>query len=224
MILFMVLTMLFTACGKLNRDYELALCGSYAVPWMAIHDLKGGTFSSEVLEEDAYGRILYTYTAKNQITGEKETAVVICQKIDTEYVYYYEDRCFLLGNYTPAEMDSFKAENHWGKPLVEKNLSRRANKISYDLYIMTDNNLTFLRVKGACRDQLQLTQEQVKSMFFIDMDSAGHELYLLPTDDKFYIIMVNSMYQVVSMSFTAENFEPSEVAAFKQNNGWRYGY
>ena len=62
----------FSACSDESEDMKLAVCGSYAVPGMFCHDLKGGTYSCDVIERDSYGRILFLYETASVITEKNE--------------------------------------------------------------------------------------------------------------------------------------------------------
>ena len=89
--------------------------GSSAVPGLYCSDLKSGTYTVNILERDGQGRILYEYTTKSLITGEQETAVVICQKCDNDFVYFYEDKCYLTGEPSEEEIRQLKVQNRWGE-------------------------------------------------------------------------------------------------------------
>lgn len=81
-----------SGCVDESENLKLAACGSYAVPGMFCHDLKGGTFTCNVVERDSYGRILFWYETTNIITRNKEKVYLICQEMDSKYVYF----CVLL--------------------------------------------------------------------------------------------------------------------------------
>ena len=227
--LLLLVSILFSlaACASTDIHLELALCGSYAVPGMFCSDLKGGSFSCEILEEDSQGRILYEYTTKNLISGNEDTALVICQKIDDESVFYYEDVCFLLSGYSAQDVEQLKEANDWNAPLDESKLSRRVKNISLDLFIMPDDALEHKSVRQACIRTLQINPEQAKDLFLLDTDGYGKTLYLFiagsSTGYLRYFIITDSSYRIAFMEIVDGLVNPDAVASFKQENGWTYG-
>ena len=148
----LLLLMLTTSsCMRAGQFLELILCGAYAVPGMFQHDPKGGSLKSNVIEEDPEGRIIFELTGRNVISGERETVLVVCQHIDADYVYFYEDKCYLYPGYTETDIDSLKARNDWGSPLNWDKMSVRSNSISFDLYINTDSILEYQEIDSAIR-------------------------------------------------------------------------
>lgn len=218
---------LMTSCTSTDRSLSLALCGSYAVPGMFCADLKGGSFSCEILETDSKGRILYEYTAENIVTGDNDTALVICQKIDADYVFYYEDICYLLSEYSAQEIEQLKTANDWDSPLDSGKMSKRANKISYDLVIIPDNDLEYVQVRQACLKKMQINAEQIKELCILDADNCGSALYLLVTenntDEQTYIVIVDPTYHISSLEIKDKKIDPLELASFKQTSGWSSG-
>ena len=150
------------SCKDISPRHEMLVCGSYSVPGMICYDLKGGKFDCEILEEDSHGRILYEYTTKNVITDKEETALVICQMFDSEYVYFYEDKCYLLSGYENSEIDKLKEQNDWNEALDQSKMSRREINISFDLVLMTDSKIEANSVRSACRKELGINDKQLQ--------------------------------------------------------------
>ena len=222
-----LIAILLPGCGRASLDMELALCGSYAVPGMPLHDLKGGTFTCNILEKDSYGRILYEYTAENIITGQAQTALVICQKIDGDYVYFYEDYCYLLGDYTEEQIDYLKVRNDWGYALNEKLCSRRKNAISFDLYIVTDANYWGSELDDIFSRSFSVESDQIKDYCLLDEDSSGNALFwvIISEDgmDTPYFAIVDPSGNAAVMKITADAPYWKELTSFKQAQGWVYG-
>ena len=216
-----------TACSNKGRFLELTLCGAYAVPGTFHSDLKGNVSSVMILEEDVYGRILFEYVTTSVIKEEKITALVICQKIDSKYVYFYEDQCYLFSVNEEPEIDLLKANNDWGIPLNESKMSRRANKVSFDLFIVNDSSLNGQRIRDEFASAAGVSKSQVLRYGFLDIDNAkSHELYWIyihsEDGDEYYFAISNESYQISYLNVT-DGFDPTEVAALKQDSGWRYG-
>lgn len=137
---------LFISCSAISPTMTLAVCGSYAVPGMFTAELKGNHYSCEILEEDDYGRVLFEFKGDSVLSGNEETAVVICQKYDEEYVFFLEDRCYCLNPSDPSDVDQLKQENAWNKPLELEKMSRRQIRVSSDLFLMTESSLSISKI------------------------------------------------------------------------------
>ncbi|MBQ2667822.1 MAG: hypothetical protein IJF56_04260 [Clostridia bacterium] len=132
-ILFMICTL--TACKSVSQEISLAACGSFAVPDIYTFDLKGGSFSCEVLETDTYGRILFKYTTFSETTGEPEkTAYVICQKYDQKHVYYYTDVCYTFED-AADELEKLKTANDWNCEWNDEKVTCHGYTVSFDLFL-----------------------------------------------------------------------------------------
>ena len=214
------------ACSSTDVHIELAVCGSYAVPGMFCSDLKGGSFSCEIWEEDGQGRILYEYTTTNHISQKEETVLLICQKIDDSYVYFYEDICYLSPGYTAEDIELLKDRNDWDAAVDETKLSRRTKTISFDLYIVPETFSEYRSLRTACIQALQITEEQVQDILILDADGRGKELYLLvaenDTGEQQFLTIVDAAYHVSTMEIIGGIVSPDEVATFKQESEWSY--
>ena len=87
--------------------------------------------SIEVIETDEYGRVMFFYNEGHSRYG---TALIIMQKSEDGYVYYYQDDCYTpyikVENYNVYQSSSYqlmftndmilqlKDKNDWNKPLV----------------------------------------------------------------------------------------------------------
>ena len=109
----LMLIALLSGCGSTNKRDHLVACGSYAVPGMDCSDLKGNHYTCEMLEEDSYGRVLFSYEIYNVVSGKEENALIVCQLMDGEDVYFYEDVCFLIGDYNDEDIVQIKEKNDW---------------------------------------------------------------------------------------------------------------
>jgi hypothetical protein len=224
--IFIVLNTFSSCSARADIHLELALCGSYAVPGMFCADLKGGVSNTTVLEKDDYGRIMFTYSAPNMITQETGTALVICQQIDREYVYFYEDICYILQDYDGDAAETLKAQNDWNCPLDYTKVSKRANEISFDLFIVTDSALPYGRVLEAVSGALKTGTDQISELQFIDMDSSGNQLFWCSAaangGSKSYILLVSCGGDVAVMELQDNVVAADEIADFKAENGWTY--
>lgn len=215
---------LFTGCTSNTQTTDLAICGSFGVPGMFCVDLKGSAYECVVLEEDTQGRVLYSYTTQSVITGKKEKAVVICQQRNAEAVYYYEDICYLLGEWTQDDLVLLKERNDWNLPLDYSKTTSKDNKRTLDGYIATKGDLEYKQVQQACCKELGIMQQQIEELCFLDTDSSKMELYWLVANEdsgkKSYFVLVNDNYHVVVLCAERNMNALTDLVSFKQNNGW----
>ena len=110
-----MLILLLSGCddfGKYRGEYpELMVVATNSLIFTNVYS---GIYI-EVLEEDGYGRKLFTFTGL-----DNNKAILICQKSDTSKSYYYEDKNYLQVNTFEIDNDvlaDLKEKNDWNKPL-----------------------------------------------------------------------------------------------------------
>ncbi len=89
----------------------------------------GSKVSVEILEEDAYGRTLASYeTLLDEEPDIKCRTLIICQKTEDSYAYFYPDFNFIIKpegeEFSEEEIGNLKEGNDWGKPLNDEKMSR----------------------------------------------------------------------------------------------------
>ena len=205
----------------LSEDNLLSVCGSFAVPGLYCSDLKGGTYTVNILERDEQGRILYEYTAKSLITGKQETALVICQQLENSAVWFFEDECYLLGESTEQSIARLKERNQWGKELSLAYASKREINITSDLFLTMDAPFEHSKLKEECCKKWGLSQSQIKELAILDT-AAGSGLYWLVYENggktvSGYFLATSQGYAFLEATSHAS---PETLAAFKAENGW----
>ncbi len=217
---------LLTSCNVKSEFYDLAICGSYAVPGMYCDDLKGNSVSCDVIEKDLYGRILFKYETNSIITSQNEIAYVICQKYDSDYVYFYEDECYLFAKDFEKDSIELKEKNDWNKQLDESKMSRRENKLTFDLQIANSQNLSLSEIEEICASKFQVDSSDIELQGFVDCDSSGKELLLISnsnSEPKMYFVLINN-YNTAVLEATDQMVNQSQLAEFKRENSWVYGF
>ena len=213
-----------SGCVDESENLKLAVCGSYAVPGMFCHDLKGGTFTCNVVERDSYGRILFWYETTNIITRNKEKVYVICQEIDSKYVYFYEDICYDSLADGTADLDQLKCANDWDQPIQKQRMSKRTREISFDLFLVTESEINYGDAQNAVCTSLGIREDQINAFLSLDANPAGQELFWLSADhdgkEELFFVLVHEDCSVFWTS--AHNWSPMELHNFKQENGWIY--
>lgn len=106
-----------TSAGASDYDYALSVIQA-SVPYIGGMDLR--LDSIKLLETDAYGRNLFVY----EMGLSSISALLIIQKTDEKFVYYYEDLCYLIQNtdaqdFSGNDKDLIKNNNSWNQPLDE---------------------------------------------------------------------------------------------------------
>ena len=187
-------------------------------------DLKGGSFACNVLEQDAYGRILYTYTTENVVTQNVETATVICQAIDEKYVYYYENVCFAFGELTAEQIEILKQNNAWNCELDYSRMASKSRKTSLDLVIIVKSSIERSKLLAVCCDELNVEEVQIKELCFLGSNSGNMELYWLSLEQenngvRFFLI-TNEDYNVAFLQSDGSLDSIATIALFKLQNGW----
>lgn len=224
MVFLVVLIMLIlSSCAQAGHFLELALCGAYAVPGMYDPDLKSAA-SPVTLEEDTQGRILFEFTHQNSITGESGTALVICQYIDAEYVYYYEDQCYLYNCNSEEDIALLKSQNDWGLPLNFEKMSLRPNDISIDLFIVPDRVLKWKNIQDTVKLGLSGLQATPIESHLLDVNPNGYELYWIEAvangTETYYYAIIDADYNIAFMPVENPVIAPAEITVFKYDNGW----
>ena len=224
---------LLASCAfqKNNTTMKLKICGSYGVPGMLTYDLKGTETAAEIMEIDTEGRVLFSYIAKSCITEKREQILAICQKADDEYVYFYEDNCYLLHGYTQEDIETLKESNDWGSPLDESKMSRRSSKTSIDLFLIGDTNIAPIdmdKLKEQVMKELNAARSEIIECLVLDRDAAGNGLAFLHVfrdgQNEKYFVFTNSVYAVDFLEIEEGIIDTYALAAFKKENKWKYGF
>ena len=229
-VLFSGLFTLYIKNMPVSQSIKLHVCGSHAVPGMYHSDTKGSDI--EVIETDSEGRILFEYSAPDVIRGGSienyQTALVICQKYDDDYVYFYEDICYLKQYDTDEAIDRLKEQNDWGKALDESKCSRRPILITFDLVAYTDETIPYDQVRNLAKIIKCLSDDQIQDMGLLDVDHMGGVLYYLKYTDgentEKCFVLVNQNGKIAVLSIENDVVSPDGLAQFKKENGWAYRY
>ncbi len=213
--------MTLSSCGGKAAPLNLKICGSYAVPGMFCFDLKGTETTYEIKETDSEGRILFEYTAKNEISRNTESVLVICQSYDRNTISFYEDICWTSSYETEADISEFKEQNDWNLPLNQSKMSSRMHSVTFDYFIDINFKADLSKVKFLCCDFLDISQSQIRNLSFVD-NSNGKVMYLCTLTDELtcYLVMYDEATGVKCLEVPDGQFDKSEYIKFKQENGW----
>ena len=223
-LILLAIVLLSTGCAPSNQKQYLAICGRYAVPGMQCSDLKENSYVCEVMEKDSYGRILYSFCAPNIFSAQSETAVIICQKVEKKSVWYYENACYLLGNWSDDDIVKLKEVNDWGKPLDAEKMVGRTCEVTLDGYLTGISTLDYYDVQEAFCHSEGIAEEQISDGCFLDANGNGLWVYWFAVGGSngtsYYFVLADEDYQVM-VCHAEKGLESIEtLVAFQNENGW----
>lgn len=216
-----IICVLFSSCSSNPEHFAMISTASFSVPCMFRSDMKGGGY--EVLETDDYGRILFSVTEHCIFSGDDETAIVIIQKYDRRYVYFYEDLNYTLDSFAET-VDELKARNDWNLPLNEKKMSRRKVKYSLDNRLVLENKTDFNKIKAVWENHLEKDGASIVDTSISDFNGT-QSLYVIVVETESkekecYFSIVNSSYEAKYKKIDNLSDYREELVAFKQSCGW----
>ena len=229
-ILFLLLnSFILSSCAYTNSEYQkLNACANFGVPLIFNNDLKGRNMN--ILERDSYGRVLIEYTSQNHITDMEEAILIICQKNDVKYTYFYEDICYLL-NCDGKEIKSFKELNDWKKTLDESKMSRRMVKITLDNFLVTNGErIEYFKLREIINsDFISFPKDGIDDLSFVDISPSSQEMYIMRFIDdegkeKEYFVICDKNYKVSYLEIQNDIVDQEALREFKTANGWKYGF
>lgn len=223
-LILLAIVLLSTGCAPSNQKQYLAICGRYAVPGMQCSDLKENSYVCEVMEKDSYGRILYSFCAPNIFSAQSEAAVIICQKAEKKSVWYYENACYLLGNWSDDDITHLKEVNDWEKPLDAEKMVVRSCEITLDGYLTSISTQDYYNVQNAFCRNIGITEEQITDSSFLDANGNGLCAYWFEVGTvagtSCYFVLADEGYQVM-VCHAEKGLESIEtLVAFQNENGW----
>ena len=152
LMILLIFTMILTSCGY--NGYSGKHSDLYSVAANSVLWLNGYSWgadyecdpSIEVIEEDSYGRTMFTYYEKYYKGADISfSALIICQDSNEKEVYFYEDINYIIKeqilytqnteNFTDDEIAYLKLINDWDKEInydkcVRKDIAKAKHKLS----------------------------------------------------------------------------------------------
>jgi hypothetical protein len=122
---------LLTGCDRIvyysGDDFDLFSVAVNSLLGVNGYGRKGSSPRIELIEEDSYGRKLFSYLGDGFVPTY---SLLICQKSDEKYSYYYPDYNFISAEYksqelldnsfTIEEINELKELNDWNKEINEE--------------------------------------------------------------------------------------------------------
>ena len=152
LMILLIFTMILTSCGYSGysgKHSDLYSVAANSVLWLNGYSW-GADYecdpSIEVIEEDSYGRTMFTYYEKYYKGGDISfSALIICQDSNEKEVFFYEDINYIVKeqilytqnteNFTDDEIAYLKLINDWDKEInydkcVRKDIAKAKQKLS----------------------------------------------------------------------------------------------
>ena len=227
-----------TGCHDTNRYY-----GKYpeyfSIAASSLLGISGSEFDTvEVLEQDMQGRILFSFSSPGiSMQRGKDSglySVMICQKTDDTYSYFYPDYHFVVRNkdeeITEGEINSLKERNDWNREIDN-------SKMVHVKFTCKKDNIG--GITGEDRDETKIfdgkvddEKEQVQ-MIRLGIDGKKRSLYLASIlihgeksyiCERSYLVILNADYTYDSRICLQEvediwNYQ-DQLKAFKELNDW----
>lgn len=180
-ILISIIMSVIVLCQACLKYDDVTICGAtlatYAIPGAGGYTPHNKPLI-KLLERDDYGRVLYSIQTKDDY---QINALFITQKSDQEYVYYYDNICYIclvVNEITKDQaIENLKHENDWGTILNESKMTRRVLNSKTDLFPQMEFNYS-----NECKlafEQNVIIPEGCNTWFQAsDVSSTGQELYL----------------------------------------------
>lgn len=231
MVSLLIFIVLFSSCGyRMNDTGAMAATTFFAVPSAGVLDLKEIDEIFEEIDRDEYGRVLFLYRGYCELIKKEEAEIlIIYQKHDDDYVYYYEDMCYMFATPSSENINIIKERNDWGIPLDESKMSRRQVRVSFGGYLRPMSDLKEWKIKQILSKELGV---DIHTIIIDDVSPSKQEAYFVvlknadassPYYDYAYYIIVDPSYQIRTMKIDSFEEFLQKLRPFKQECGWHYG-
>lgn len=253
LVLMLLAVALFSA-GCNNSRYRGEYPQLCSVAWSNIPTLTGCRSNGEVvydpevsvLATDSYGRVLFSYTEDNY---GRSFYVLIMQRVDEQFAYYYPDDCYTLLTYdewysTPdvnaEEVTTLKELNDWERPMDESKLEgtaiidRKPSKGKLKLKNWYFEQIIEEYYADSGRYVHPKNVSFVRFFEYVKSDGYGREMYVVNTDFEEYsdktetwysytflvILQPDKSYDLSTVVVLEPDTMPQQVKTAKQQTGW----
>ena len=198
----------------------------------------------KIMEEDAFGRVLFSYYDDNSYyCGERIIGYLICQKVDETYVYYYPDYNYILNEwnhvdipFSVEEIEDLKTKNDWGieineEKFIKYEITRKKKKPNVEIEKKDFKAL----IKKYAKEHERIVDDSIPSpsTVYLTSDSYGRMLYFVsgnlrdPYKEKIILILAiifnpDGSYNEETCVLELNDFyhEQDRLKEFKELNGW----
>ena len=231
--------LILTGCAGCYKGYtgntpDLYTVAINSVLWNKGHSDQSDKYCDseiKVLEEDKFGRILYTYY-EDYYVGDtiSFSSLIVSQYSVDGYVYYYEDCNYLikeqeanthvLNDFSQKEIDNLKKANDWGKEIdlskcIKKQIVRNKQGVPTDTKAIESKVIERLNVKNG-----------LISIDYLTSDTNGNFILYgvvcsVGKQDDYFVAFANSGGNIVDWLVPQDLYAyQEELKNFKLKNGW----
>lgn len=257
-IAFLLLTFLLCGCQffsfNYNANYEKALEKKVQAE-NCLLGMIGNKYARIItIDKDKYGRTLFFYSDVSIAAGtylyssEQLWTILILQKTDDEFVYYYPDLDFIvkpldktesiLNNddllastfltLSEEEITKFKKENDWNEPInAEKCIKKRI----VDLSVLEKSKMVEIERQSEVFNKEFYNRYPQPDAFFwyLTSDDFDRHIYFCRTVDgneipnhSYVIMFLPDNTYIIEEIYDLWNYR--ELRDFKENNNWNKPY
>lgn len=187
-----------SACKQYRGErvdlYTVAVNSVFGIYGMKSDGERSNSPDIEIVETDAYGRVLFFYGERYEYDTEihYDMAFVILQKSDDEYAYFYRNDCYLpyfatscdyetaLEQVDPAAIEDLKARNDWGRELDEEKCAKAklvTSKPKGKVAVSKDDIDEIAYPYAKANGYEGTDEETCKRIEYCSTDAYGRELY-----------------------------------------------
>ncbi len=221
--------------GNYSNLYTVAI---NSVLWLNGHSW-GADFECdpqiEIIDEDRYGRIMFTYYEKYYSGGDLSfSALIICQDSNEKEVFYYENVNYIikkqvifsqLEEFNREEIEYLKSINDWNQEInydkcIKKEITKNKSNIPNEKEIKKEIIDEFDLINGQYALFMDfLTNNSDNSKFIvygyiIKSEKEGIYFVGLVEKEKDYFLKINIIVPLNVYDYTTEFIE------FKESNNW----
>lgn len=165
---------------KYNEDYP----EFFSIAVYSLLGIQGKRYDEiEVLEKDSKGRTLFAFVSNDSPVNDYETgfySIIICQKTDSKYAYYYSDYNFITAptseDISEAEILELKARNDWEKELDESKMT----KVKIEELELSDDR----KKTDIFKNLVDFENERVYDIISLGKDQNNRWLYYAIVQDR----------------------------------------
>lgn len=207
-------------CSKPSKsDLYLSVCRR-SIPTMFDTDLKGA--GCRVIEKDSFGRLLLEYRAYDFVSGDERTAYVICQGVNSPYVFMYEDMNYCFDE-APQDIDELKKRNDWDMPINEGKCRKEKISVTLDGYLVLPSTIpSYEMVTMQFASELSISMDQISNVWLADWDNCGRALYVIEiaSEENTFFTIVSSQDTIQLISLGKYNAYTENLIALKEDCHW----
>ena len=160
------------------KAFDAAHIADACIPFCGTPDYAFDSIA--LLDTDSYGRKLFYYESWRWET----TALLICQKAENSYAYYYPDYAYIIEKgsdhvFSDAEINWLKSENDWEKPLE----TERMYSVNF---VYEENRFDYMAIEKAIRSTLCKENTEVPMLLDgLEYDKNGNQIILTIVGNRY---------------------------------------